>query len=108
REQKQLNQKADGSLYLPGYPVQTRELVYIPAAALDESVLARLQNGDYVGIYSPAPGLDVSHCGIVIKTDGKILLRHASSSSSLNQVVDVDLYDYLGGKKGLVVFRPVE
>lgn len=108
RVEKQLNQKEEGTLYLPGYPARNREVAYIPPDALDGSVLARLRSGDYVGIYSPLPGLDVSHCGIVVKKEGKVFLRHASSRSHLKKVVDQELTSYLGGKKGLVVYRPVE
>lgn len=106
RVEKQLNRKNDGTLYLPGYPVKQREMAYIPPEAVDGSVLARLQNGDYVGIYTSLPGLDVTHCGIVVKKEGKVFLRHAASSSHLRKVTDEELSSYLGGKKGLVVYRP--
>jgi hypothetical protein len=102
--EKQLNRKKVGTLYLPGYPVRKWEVACIPPEAVDESVLARLRSGDYVGIYSPLPGLDVSHCGIVVKRQGKVFLRHASSR--LKKVTDEELIHYLGGKKGLVVYRP--
>jgi len=105
RVEKQLNRKKDGTLYLPGYPVKKREVAFIPPEAVDESVLARLRSGDYVGIYSPLPGLDVSHCGIVVRREGKVFLRHASSR--LKEVTEEELIHYLGGKKGLVVYRPV-
>jgi hypothetical protein len=108
RVEKQLNRKNDGTLYLPGYPVKRREMAYIPPEAVDEAVIARLQSGDYVGIYSPLPGLDVSHTGIVVKREGKVFLRHASSTSHLKKVTDEELTSYLGGKKGLVVYRAVE
>lgn len=108
RVAKQLNQKKDGTLYLPGYPVKKRQITFIPPEAVDGSVLARLQGGDYVGIYSSLPGLDVSHVGIVVKRGGQVFLRHASSSSNLRKVVDQELADYLGGRKGLVVYRSLE
>jgi hypothetical protein len=52
-------------------------------------------------------GLDVTHVGIVIRRNGKIFLRHASSKKSVRKVVDVELLDYLGGEKGLVILRPL-
>lgn len=107
RVEKHLNRKKDGALYLPGYPVKKREIACIPPEAVDETVLARLQSGDYVGIYSPWPGLDVSHVGIVAKREGKVFLRHASSRSHPRKVVDQELTSYLGGRKGLIVYRPV-
>jgi len=108
RVEKHLNRKEEGGFYLSGYPVEQREIAYIPPEAVDASVLARLRGGDYVGIYSPWPGLDVSHVGIIVKKEGQVFLRHASSRSDLRKVVDQELASYLGGKKGLVVFRPVE
>jgi hypothetical protein len=108
RVEKLLNEKEDGALYLPGYPVKSRALAYIPPEAVDAAVLARLQSGDYLGIYTPRPGLDVTHVGIVVKREGKVFLRHASSQSQLKKVVDQELTAYLGGRKGLVVYRPVE
>jgi hypothetical protein len=108
RVEKLLNKKEDGALYLPGYPVKSRELAYIPPEVVNEAVLARLRTGDYLGIYTPRPGLDVTHVGIVVKREGKVFLRHASSQSQLKKVVDQELTAYLGGKKGLVVYRPVE
>ncbi len=104
--EKQLNQKTDGTLYLPGYPARRQVIAFIPPEVIDESVLARLQNGDYVGIYSPYPGLDVSHTGIVVKNGEKTFLRHASSRFWRKKVIDEELLPYLGRKKGLIVYRP--
>lgn len=103
---KQLNRKADGTRHLPGVAVQERLVHYLPVAALDAGVLARLQPGDYLGIYTPAAGLDVTHVGIAIRRDGRWFLRHASSRRAAGQVIDVDLATYLAGKPGLVVLRP--
>ncbi|MDX2493395.1 MAG: DUF1460 domain-containing protein [Desulfuromusa sp.] len=105
--EKQLNKKGDGTLYLSGYPVRKQVVAFIPPEVIDKSVLARLQSGDYIGIYSPYPGLDVSHTGIVIKKAGKTFLRHASSRFFWNKVRDEELLPYLGGKKGLIVYRPI-
>lgn len=104
---KTLNRKADGTRHLPGVALQERTVRFIPGAALDDAVLDRLRPGDYLGIYTPAPGLDVSHVGIVLrKEDGRLLLRHASSPRAAGRVVDSDLRDYLAGKPGIVVLRP--
>ncbi|MCF6265273.1 MAG: DUF1460 domain-containing protein [Desulfuromusa sp.] len=105
--EKQLNEKRDGTLYLSGYPVRTQVVAFIPPEVIDKSVLSRLQNGDYIGIYSPYPGLDVSHTGIVIIKRGKVFLRHASSRFFRKKVRDEELLPYLGGKKGLIVYRPI-
>jgi len=102
---KQLNRKEDGTLWLPGIPVVRREISYIPGDRIDAQLLAALQDGDYVGIYTDQAGLDVSHVGLIVREQGRVLLRHASSARSAMQVVDVDLRDYLQGKPGLVVYR---
>ncbi len=104
---KQLNQKGDGTLYLAGYPVKKQVIAFIPPEIIDLSILDKLHSGDYIGIYSPLPGLDVSHTGIIIRKKGEIFLRHASSKRWRNQVRDEKLLPYLGEKKGLIVYRPV-
>ena len=101
--EKYLNQKGDGTLYLPGYPVKKQVIAFIFPEAIDAVLLSRLRSGDYIGIYSPLPGLDVSHTGIIIKKAGGTFLRHAAQQ----QVIDEALLPYLGGKKGLVIYRPV-
>lgn len=104
---KTLNRRGDGSVYLPGVAVRERTVHFIPTAAIDDTVLAGLRPGDYLGIYAAEPGLDVTHVGIVVPGDGRLLLRHASSRRDTGQVVDSDLAGYLRGKPGIVVFRPV-
>jgi hypothetical protein len=103
---KQLNRRGDGTLYLPGVAVQSRTVNFVPTAAIDGGVLDRLRSGDYLGIYATAPGLDVSHVGIVVRTNGRVVLRHASSRGEIRRVVDSDLGDYLADKPGFVVLRP--
>ncbi len=105
---KNLNLKSDGTYYLPGIPVINRTVHYIPSDALDTSVLSKLMTGDFVGIYTDKEGLDVSHTGIIIKKDGKVFLRHASSKETNQKVVDENLSEYMKNKPGLVVYRPVK
>lgn len=103
--EKILNLKdISGTLFLDGIEVQKREIKYIPAGWIDELVINRLETGDYIGLYSELPGLDVSHVGIAIKYKRMIYLRHASSQKK--KVVDEDLKGYLSGKPGIIVFRP--
>lgn len=105
---KNLNLKSDGTYYLPGIPAINRTVYYIPSDALDTSVLSKLMTGDFVGIYTDKEGLDVSHTGIIIKKDGKVFLRHASSKEKNQKVVDENLSEYMKNKPGLVVYRPVK
>lgn len=104
---KTLNLKEDGGRLLPGVPVRKRPVAWIPAEKIDDGVLSQLRTGDYLGIYSPAPWLDVSHVGIVLQTENGLLLRHASSRPGIMRVTDCSLIDYVSEKPGIVVLRPV-
>jgi hypothetical protein len=102
---KQLNRKSDGSLWLSGLPVTPREIDYIPGNLIDFKVLSALLPGDYIGVYSDQDGLDVSHTGLIVKGKGNVMLRHASSRSGMERVIDDDLLEYFQGKAGMVVYR---
>ena len=102
---KHLNLQDAGSLWLPGIGVTSRQIHYIPTTEVDEEILSALQPGDYIGLYSPLKGLDVSHTGIIVKDRGRALIRHASSRSETGKVIDEDLLQYLQGKPGLIVYR---
>jgi N-acetylmuramoyl-L-alanine amidase-like len=103
---KTLNLNKNGDTFLDGYPTIQRRIDYIPADQIDSDILSRLKGGDYIGIYSPKAGLDVSHTGIIIKRESKTFLRHASSSKAINKVVDIELLPYLKGYKGIIILRP--
>lgn len=104
---KTLNIKRNGAEYVPGLGAIARQIRYIPAAKVTPRVLEALKTGDFVGIYSPAPGLDVSHVGIVIKERGGIYFRNASPLAANRSVVDQPLRRYLQDKPGIVVLRPL-
>lgn len=109
KAKKILNIKEDGTCFLQGIIPREREIAYIPAHNMNSSVLAAMRTGDYAGIYSELPGLDVSHAGIIIKADkDEILLRHASSLEKYRKVIDQPLKDYLSDKPGLIVLRALE
>jgi hypothetical protein len=104
--QKMINEKEDGTFFLPGiHPVQ-REITYVASNAIDDLILYKLESGDYVGLYSNVQGLDVSHVGIIIKDRDDIYLRHASSLKKFRKVVDQDFRRYIVKKPGIIVFRP--
>jgi hypothetical protein len=106
RLRKILNKKEYGTCWVPGLPQVEREIRYIPSGAVSDKVADRLRTGDYAGVYTDAPGLDVSHVGIIIRDGDLVYLRHASSRRK--KVVDEDLRNYLSDKPGLLVFRPKE
>jgi hypothetical protein len=105
---KLLNQKEDGSYYLPGIQLKDRPITYLLADMIDDAILSELRNGDYIGIYSEKQGLDVSHVGIFIKEENKTYLRHASSLKNHGKVIDQDFKDYMADKPGILVFRNKE
>ena len=102
---KQLNRKPDGGEFIPGMGIYSRKINYIPGQALSQQVLDRLKNGDYVGVYSPLDGLDVSHVGIVVRHDGQVWFRNASSLAANRKVVDSPFLEYMRTKPGIVVLR---
>lgn len=102
---KILNQKSNGQLLMKGLPMTNRLVRYIPTKYINNSVLGAIQTGDYIGIYSNKPELDVSHVGIAIRQDDKIYFRNASSLKRVLKVSDIELEQYLQGKAGIVVLR---
>jgi hypothetical protein len=103
---KTLNHKDDGSCFLTGIAPFDRIIVYIPPEDVNETVLAGLKTGDYVGIYSELQGLDVSHVGIIIKNLSGPAFRHASSAPLIRKVVDQDFLEYISDKPGIIILRP--
>ncbi len=102
---KILNLKEDGSYLIPGIAPVEREISYIPSPAIDGPVLGQIRTGDYIGIYSHAAGLDVSHVGIFIREGGKSYLRHAASQPEFRKVIDQDFQEYIQNKLGIIIFR---
>lgn len=102
---KLLNRKSDGSFWVPGVTGRARSIHYIPTGRIDKKILSALLPGDYIGIYTNMDGLDVTHTGLIVVDEGKVMIRHASSRSDVARVVDEDLVKYLQNKPGLVVYR---
>jgi N-acetylmuramoyl-L-alanine amidase-like len=102
---KLLNQKVDGTYFLPGIQHRERLITYIPSNMIDDSIFSQLRTGDYIGIYSETQGLDVSHVGIFIKEENKTYLRHASSLKKYRKVIDQDFSNYMTDKPGILIFR---
>jgi hypothetical protein len=104
---KTMNLKEDGTPLLAGIASHQRKIKYIPHENISGTVVGRLKTGDYVGIYSVMPGLDVSHVGIIIKDGNRVSIRHASSDSRYRKVIDQDFQAYISGKPGLIILRPI-
>jgi len=103
---KVLNLQEDGSNFLPGIEPVKRTITYIPSESMDKKVLGALRTGDYIGFYSTAQGLDVSHVGVFIRENRRLTLRHASSAAVTRMVVDEEMCGYFAGKPGIMVLRP--
>lgn len=86
--------------YLEKIPSVKRNISYVSSNDIDISLL---KNGDYVGIYTDKKGLDVIHTGIIIKKDGNVFIRHASSLEK--KVIDSDFIKYIKEKSGVIVYR---
>lgn len=102
---KQLNRKSDGGEYIPGLGIHPRKINYIPGKAINQQVLDHLKDGDYVGVYSHLEGLDVSHVGIVVRYNGQVWFRNASSLKTNRNVVDTPFLEYMRVKPGIIVLR---
>ncbi|WP_300004460.1 DUF1460 domain-containing protein [uncultured Cedecea sp.] len=102
---KLLNQKDKDQKYLPGIPVISRNINYIPSSAIDMTLISKLKSGDLIGIYTPLAGLDVSHVGLFIATEQGPVFRHASSSKDNRRVVDTPFMPYLLKTPGIIVLR---
>lgn len=102
---KQLNRQASGKERLAGLGVISRRITYIPARAITVQVLKQIQTGDYIGVYTSAQGLDVSHAGIAVRHDGRLWFRNASSLTANRKVVDAPFREYMRSKPGMIVLR---
>lgn len=102
---KYLNKKDEESLYLNGIDIVKREIEYLEPKYITKDILSKLQTGDYIGIYTPLNGLDVTHTGMIIKKDGKTFFRHASSKKSNRKVVDELFSEYINKTSGVLVLR---
>ena len=92
---------------VPGLPPRRARLSSVPKARL-KAWEPRLKNGDVVLFASTRPGLDVFHCGFLVRERGRWKLRHASRT--LGRVADEDLSAFLRANRmaGLIVARPLD
>ncbi|MCG8291421.1 N-acetylmuramoyl-L-alanine amidase-like domain-containing protein [Pseudomonas entomophila] len=104
---KQLNAGTDGALLIQGLPTVSRVINYLPSASVTQEALSRLQEGDYIGVYSMLPGLDVSHVGVFLRTAQGPVFRNASSRHGNMKVVDYPFNEFLQQVPGIVVLRPI-
>jgi hypothetical protein len=91
---------------VPGLPAEVRRFRCFPKRLATQKN-SRLHSGDLIFFASTRPHLDVFHCGLVVKKEGRALLRHASRSQG--GVVEQNLADFLAKNRmaGVIVARPL-
>jgi hypothetical protein len=92
---------------VPGLkPIRTR-FACVPKAAIGRLV-RHLQTGDLIFFASTRKHLDVFHCGILVRDEERVLVRHASRSKG--GVVEQELDDFLKANRmaGVIIARPKE
>lgn len=92
---------------LPGLPTRRARFSCVPKTKF-LSIEPRLNNGDILLFASTKAGLDVFHCGLLVRKEGSWKLRHASRSAG--RVVEADLASFLRANRmaGLIAVRPLE
>jgi len=92
---------------VPGIPPRKQKFSCIPKQRLGK-VAGIVQSGDLMFFASTRPHLDVFHCGIAIRDNGQLMLRHASRSQG--GVVEQELSTFLKANRmsGIILARPVE
>ncbi|NPB08298.1 MAG: DUF1460 domain-containing protein, partial [Aquificae bacterium] len=88
---------------LKGVPERRVRYFVVPKDALLRGDYKNLKEGDLVGVYSEKEWLDVSHIGVVVKKEGKVFIRHASSLYC--RVVDEPIEEFLRRSGELVILR---
>lgn len=80
---------------------------YIPTDRI-QAVYPQLQPGDIIGVATSIPGLDVTHTGLVYRTEtGNIGLIHASPAGSVTVAPDLQRYiSNVDRAIGILVARP--
>ena len=67
------------------------------------------KTGDIIAFASTVPGLDVSHCAILSRDEGDLMITHASSLKE-KVVFEEDLREYIASRttvSGIFVYRPI-
>jgi N-acetylmuramoyl-L-alanine amidase-like protein len=92
---------------VPGLAARCAHIKCVPKSAMPR--LAKyLHTGDLIFFVSTRKNLDVFHAGILIRTDQRLIMRHASRSEGL--VVEQELSGFLKANRmaGVIVMRPRE
>lgn len=95
-----LNCRERGRRWVRGVPCHEVAVWQVPGAP---ATLDSLRNGDLIGLWAAKPGLDVTHVGVVVREEGRVMLLNASSRAMNVRLEPLD--EHPAWKKGLLVFR---
>lgn len=89
--------------------ISLRRRWYIPKEQL-QGVEQKIESGDIIGITTSIEGLDISHTGMAIRTQGVLKYLHAPLSRGKVQISEQPLVEYLAlhtEQTGIMVARPL-
>jgi hypothetical protein len=89
--------------------INHRQHYYIPKEQL-KSVEQKIEPGDIIGITTSIEGLDITHTGMAIRTNGVLKYLHAPLSKGKVQISEQPLVEYLAShaeQTGIMVARPL-
>ena len=90
--------------------ISSRETYYIPKENV-ESIAAKMQSGDIIGITTDIEGLDTSHTGIAVREQGRLVFMHAPLAGKKVEITESTLAEYLARNRrqtGIMMVRPLE
>jgi hypothetical protein len=88
--------------------INARPHYYIPENEINKHS-SQIQNGDIVCFVTTVKGLDISHVGIIYKTNEKLTFVHASSTNKKVIINEEPLQEYVQSVKkdnGIMIVRP--
>ena len=89
-----------------GLPARTTTFPYFPAAALPD-VAGNIETGDFVLFVSTRETLDVFHTGLLVFSNQKLLLRHATRTAGA--LIEQELVEFMrqNTMAGFMLLRPI-
>jgi hypothetical protein len=95
-----LNRRDAGRRWVRGLPCRDQQVWHVPPG---QATLDSLRTGDLVGLWAAKPGLDVTHVGVIVREEGRVMLLNASSRAMRVRLEPLD--EHPAWRKGLLVFR---
>jgi hypothetical protein len=104
---RQTNRKDRILNVVPGLRPRRERFSCIPKRAL-QGVVPEMRTGDLIFFASTRPGLDVFHCGVIVRKGKKLYLRHASRGQGAVVEQPLDTFLRKNRMAGVLLARPVE